>query len=69
MAGTTKSVSKVDTSMPPTTAIPMAIRPLQPSPEAKTRGSSPNIVDALVIKIGRSRWMDACLIAEKRFSP
>ena len=52
-------VSKVEINIPPTTEIPMAIRPLAPSPVAKANGTRPRIVDTLVIKIGRKRWMDA----------
>ena len=55
MAGTTNSVSNVETSKPPITATPIAIRPLAPSPKANAKGSSPKIVDTLVINIGRNR--------------
>ena len=50
-------------SIPPTTAIPMATRPLAPSPVAKARGISPKIVDALVMRIGRKRCTEASRIA------
>ena len=48
-------VSRVDTNIPPTTAVPIAIRWLQPSPEAKASGINPRMVEALVIRIGRRR--------------
>ena len=48
-------VSRVDTTIPPTTAVPMAIRWLQPSPVANASGISPKTVEALVIRIGASR--------------
>ena len=41
-------VSRVDTTIPPTTAVPMAIRWLQPSPVANASGISPKTVEALV---------------------
>ena len=56
-------VSRVDTSIPPTTAVPMAIRWLQPSPVANANGSNPNMVEALVIRIGRRRCREASLMA------
>ena len=37
-------VSRVDTNIPPTTAVPIAIRWLQPSPEAKASGINPRMV-------------------------
>ena len=57
MAGTINRVKKVDTNIPPTTATPMAIRPWAPSPVAYTNGTKPRMVDTLVIKIGRRRWV------------
>ena len=51
MAGTMYMVSRVDTNIPPTTAVPIAIRWLQPSPEAKASGINPRMVEALVIRI------------------
>ena len=56
-------VSKVEINIPPTTEIPMAIRPLAPSPVANANGTKPRIVDTLVIRIGRKRWMDASRMA------
>ena len=38
-------VSRVDTTIPPTTAVPMAIRWLQPSPVANASGISPKTVE------------------------
>ena len=63
MAGTMYSVMIVETSMPPTTAIPIVIRPLAPSPVAKASGSSPRMVEALVIRIGRRRCSAASSMA------
>ena len=40
--------------MPPTTVIPIAIRWFAPSPPANARGNRPNIVETLVIRIGRN---------------
>ena len=48
-------VSKVDTNIPPTTAVPIAMRWLQPSPEANASGINPKMVEALVIRMGRRR--------------
>ena len=48
-------VRKVDTNIPPTTAVPMAIRWLAPSPVANASGIKPNTVEALVMRIGRKR--------------
>ena len=56
-------VSRVDTSIPPTTAVPMAMRWLQPSPVAKASGINPSTVEALVIRIGRRRCRAASLMA------
>ena len=56
-------VKKVDINIPPTTEIPMAIRPLAPSPVANANGTRPRMVDTLVIKIGRRRWIEASRIA------
>mgnify|MGYP007087752574 CR=1 FL=1 len=50
-------VISVEISIPPTTAVPMAIRWLQPSLVAKASGISPNMVDALVIRIGADAVM------------
>ena len=62
-------VRKVDTTIPPTTAIPMAIRWLQPSPVAKAKGINPKTVEALVIKIGRKRCRAASCTAVTLSSP
>ena len=56
-------VSNVDTSIPPTTAVPMAMRWLHPSPVANASGISPSTVEALVIRIGRRRCRAASLMA------
>ena len=45
-------VRNVDTSIPPTTAVPIAMRWLAPSPVANAKGISPNTVAALVIRMG-----------------
>jgi len=45
MAGTMYIVRRVETTIPPTTAVPIAIRWLQPSPEAKASGISPKTVE------------------------
>ena len=63
MAGTMYIVRNVDTNIPPTTAVPMAMRWLQPSPEANANGINPRMVEALVIRMGRKRCKDASLIA------
>lgn len=52
-------VRTVETSIPPTTATPIAIRWLHPSPDAKARGMSPRTVAALVMRIGRRRSFEA----------
>jgi len=62
-------VSRVDTTIPPTTAVPMAIRWLQPSPVANASGISPKTVEALVIRIGRRRCSAASLMALILSSP
>ena len=62
-------VISVEISIPPTTAVPMAIRWLQPSLVAKASGISPNMVDALVIRIGRRRCNEASLMAFILSSP
>ena len=62
-------VSRVDTNIPPTTAVPIAIRWLQPSPEAKASGINPRMVEALVIRIGRRRCNAASLMAVILSSP
>ena len=69
MAGTINRVKKVDTNIPPTTATPMAIRPWAPSPVAYTNGTKPRMVDTLVIKIGRRRWVADERIASGKLSP
>ena len=69
MAGTTYMVIMVEMSMPPTTAVPMAIRPLHPSPVAYISGKRPRMVDALVIRIGRKRYTDASRMAVILSSP
>ena len=62
-------VRRVETTIPPTTAVPIAIRWLQPSPVAKASGISPKTVEALVIRIGRRRCQAASLIAVILSSP
>lgn len=62
-------VSKVETSIPPTTAVPMAIRWLAPSPVAKARGINPNMVETLVIRMGRRRCKAAFRMAAILSSP
>ena len=62
-------VSKVDTNIPPTTAVPIAMRWLQPSPEANASGINPKMVEALVIRMGRRRCNAASLIAVSLSSP
>lgn len=63
IAGTMNNVRNVETIIPPTTAIPIAIRPCAPSPEAYTNGTNPRIVEILVIRIGRKRCVEAERIA------
>ena len=62
-------VRKVDTNIPPTTAVPMAIRWLAPSPVANASGIKPNTVEALVMRIGRKRCKAASRMACILFSP
>ena len=69
IAGTINRVRNVETIMPPTTAIPIAIRPCAPSPEAYTSGTNPKIVEILVIRIGRRRCVEAERIASAMLSP
>ena len=69
MAGTTNKVKRVESSIPPMTAVPIAIRPLHPSPVANIRGKRPSMVETLVIKIGRSRCTEASLMAVILSSP
>lgn len=45
--------------MPPITPIASDLEPLEPTPVAKIIGSSPSIIVADVIMIGRRRWRAA----------
>ena len=45
----------MEQTIPPTTAIPIATRLSAPAPVAIAIGKIPNIVDKLVIRIGRKR--------------
>ena len=69
IAGTMYIVKMVDMIIPPTTAVPIAIRPLQPSPVAYIKGIRPSTVDALVIRMGRRRCTDASRIATSYSMP
>ena len=62
-------VRNVDTSIPPTTAVPIAILWFAPSPVAMASGRRPRMVDTLVMRIGRRRWSDALLMASILLSP
>ena len=69
MAGTMYNVRKVAMVMPPTTGIPMAIRPLAPSPMTKQSGRMPRMVERAVIRIGRKRWAEASTMASDLLRP
>ncbi|GHV41963.1 hypothetical protein FACS1894179_10540 [Bacteroidia bacterium] len=62
-------VNIVDTSSPPMTATPIAIRPFAPSALANANGSNPRIAAKLVISIGRNLCIEASCIASNFPSP
>ena len=53
--GTTKSVSIVPSSIPPTITQPICWRDSAPAPVASASGSAPSTMAPVVIRIGRSR--------------
>ena len=57
--GTTKKVSTVEKSMPPTTAMPSGARDSPPAPLPSAIGRMPTMVASAVIRIGRKRVRDA----------
>jgi len=59
VAGTTKKVSAVENSMPPTTATPSGARASPPAPVPSAIGRMPMIVATAVIRIGRKRVRQA----------
>ncbi len=60
---------KVDTNMPPATAVPTEWRASCPAPEAKTSGSTPRMNASDVIRMGRSRSREASIAASMTESP
>ncbi|MCY1379172.1 hypothetical protein D9M69_668650 [compost metagenome] len=66
MVGSTNSVNSVPTSMPTTITRPMLKRLLAPAPLAKSSGTRPTTIAAVVIRIGRSRMRAACSMAARR---
>lgn len=63
MAGITNSVRKVAKINPPMTATPIDIRLSDPAPRAKAMGNIPNMVERLVMSIGRNLALAAPMIA------
>ena len=59
----------VDTSMPPATAVPTEFRASRPAPLANTSGSTPRMKASEVIRIGRSRSLEASIAASTTPQP
>ena len=62
-AGTTNSVSSVDTAMPPISVMAMGLCVSAPAPSASAGGMAPAIVAMEVMRIGRNRIGQACMMA------
>ena len=60
---------KVDTSIPPETAVPTEFRASRPAPLANTSGRTPRMNASEVIRIGRSRSLEASIAASTTPSP
>ena len=60
---------KVDTNMPPATAVPTEWRASWPAPVANTSGSTPRMKASEVIRIGRKRSLDASIAASTMVIP
>jgi hypothetical protein len=56
-------VSTVERDRPEKTTIPNGCKNSPPSPGLIARGNMPKTVVTVVIRMGRSRWGDACKIA------
>ncbi len=57
IAGKTNSVNINENKIPPTITTPRGIRLVAAAPNDKARGSAPNDMARLVMRIGRSRWV------------
>ena len=67
--GTKKIARMVTLTMPPTTAVPIAMRLAAPAPEAMASGKVPNTKAIEVIRIGRSRTRHAVITASRTAIP
>ena len=56
-------------SVPPRTPEPMAVRPVEPAPELRTNGRTPNENAMDVMMIGRNRCRAATMMASNNDSP
>jgi len=61
-----KRVSNVAKDNPENTTMPNGLRNSPPSPNPNAKGNNPSTVVIVVIKIGRSLWGAAMVIAVKR---
>ena len=59
----------VESTMPPTMAVPTECRPSEPAPVAKYSGSTPRMNAKLVIRIGRRRSSQASIAASMMLLP
>jgi hypothetical protein len=59
----------VDTSIPPMSAMAMGRCVSAPAPRARAGGMAPAMVEAEVMRMGRSRMGQACMMAACRSTP
>ena len=67
--GTKRMAIKVEASMPPMTAVPMALRLAAPAPDAIARGTTPRMKAKEVMRMGRKRRRDDSTAASRRGMP